>query len=327
MKYLDELKNCKLCEWRCGVNRLEGERGVCGITIPEVASSMLHPAPPASYDAFLVGCSFRCLFCQNWRISNYPDNPASGSIEGYYPPKEWAELAVHSLRSFSAKMIGADRLFFTGGEPTCSLPWVEEVVKEARRIDASTKVNYDTNGFLTMESLKRVLRFSTSITFDIKAYNEDTFRALTGAPVEPVLRNAEYVGKRARDKLYEFRIMVIPGIHEKEIPALCEFIASIDLSLPTCFLAFRPNFIMDSHKGATRELMEFCVDMARKRGLENVGWSGSTGISGELPASRQAKLASAYALEKGCARERRSCGECDSREKCQIKRYVPYRST
>jgi uncharacterized Fe-S radical SAM superfamily protein PflX len=46
MKY-DDLKNCTLCEHRCGVNRLVGESGVCRMTLPQVASATLHPAPPA----------------------------------------------------------------------------------------------------------------------------------------------------------------------------------------------------------------------------------------------------------------------------------------
>jgi hypothetical protein len=73
--------------------------------------------------------------------------------------------------------------------------------------------------------------------------------------------------------------------------------------------------------------MEFCVEVAKKRGLENVSWSGYTGISGKISKSKQAKLVSEYALEKGCIREIRDCGGCGSRDDCKIKRYVPYRST
>lgn len=326
--YLKELSDCRLCAWECEVNRLEGERGVCGITVPLVASSMLHPAPPASYDAFLVGCSFRCLFCQNWQIANYPDNPTSYDIEGYYPPKKWAELAIKYLRSSSAEVIGADRLFFTGGEPTCSLPWVEEVVKEARKIDNSVKVNYDTNGFLTKKSLLRVVDFATSITFDIKAYSDKIHQALTGAPVEPVLKNAEYIGKKAKEKIWEFRVMVIPKIHEKEIQPLCEFIASIDTTLPVCFLAFRPNFVMASHSGATFELMEYCVDIARKTGLKNVHWSGTVGIKGENLRLEGIDLVYDYVEMEGCIQKHsRNCKTCINTGKCKVKRHVPFRST
>jgi uncharacterized Fe-S radical SAM superfamily protein PflX len=44
MKY-DDLKNCTLCEHRCGVNRLKGETGICRMTLPQAASATLHPAP------------------------------------------------------------------------------------------------------------------------------------------------------------------------------------------------------------------------------------------------------------------------------------------
>ena len=327
-RYLKELRDCRLCAWECGTNRLQGEQGVCRLTVPMVASSMLHPAPPSSYDAFSVGCSFRCLFCQNWRIANYPDNPASYDIEGYYQPKKWAELSLQQLKSPHARFIGADSLFFTGGEPTCSLPWIEEVVKEAREIDHSIKVNYDTNGFLTKKSLLRVLDLATSITFDIKAHSDKIHQALTGAPVEPVLKNAEYIGKKAKEKLWEFRIMVIPGIHEKEIQSLCEFIAGIDTTLPVCFLAFRPNFVMASHYGATLELMNYCIDIAKKTGIENVHWSGTVDIRGEMPKVEGLDLAYAYVEIGGCIQKNhRNCKTCMNMSKCEIKKHVPFMST
>ena len=325
-RYLRELSDCRLCVWKCGVDRLGEERGVCGITVPMVASSMLHPAPPASYDAFLVGCSFRCLFCQNWRISNYPDNPHSYEIEGYYSPKKWAELAINNLKSLSAEIIGADRLFFTGGEPTCSLPWVEEVLREAKKIDPDVKVNYDTNGFLTKKSMLRVIDLATSITFDIKAYSEKIHQALTGAPVEPVLKNVEYVGKMAKEKIWEFRVMVIPKIHDKEIESLCEFIADIDTTLPVSFLAFRPNFVMAPYLGAPLEFMERCVTVAKKIGIENVHWSGTVGIKGENPRFEGVNLVYAYAEKGGCIQKSsRNCKTCINMDKCSVKKHIPSR--
>lgn len=336
-KYLEpDLSKCKLCEWQCGVDRLDGEKGLCGITLPEVASSQLHPAPPASYDAFMTGCSFRCLFCQNWLISTYPANPAASKhgIEGYYDPRAWAKMGLAQLSSSYAKLMGADRLFFTGGEPTCSLPWVEEVVRVARELDPSVKVNYDTNGYLTQESLTRVLGFTNSITFDIKAYDSKIFHALTGAAVEPVLQNAEYIGKHHKSKLWEFRIMVIPGVHEEDIEGLAGFIAGIDPELPVNFLAFRPNFVMEQHPGASKKLMELCVETSRKYGLENVSSSGHPGLNGEIPenvtakaaemeGSEAVKLLAAYAAVHGCAMpNERNCGECKKIDECKIKSYV-----
>lgn len=332
--YLEgDFSQCKLCERQCGVDRLDGEIGVCGITLPEVASSQLHPAPPSSFDAFMTGCNFRCLFCQNWLISTYPSNPVSEErgVEGYYEPRSWAELGAANLNSPPAKRMNADRLFFTGGEPTCSLPWVEAVVAHARGIDSTLKVNYDTNGYMTKKSLGRVLEFTTSVTYDIKAYDEKIFRALTGAEVEPVLRNAEYIGKHAKDKLWEFRVMVIPSVHEQDIDGLTGFISGIDPELPVNFLAFRPNFVMEEHPGADRKLMELCVNTAKKNGLVNVSWSGQVGITRKVPTGVKdrmksfdtGELISAYAVEYGCVSpQERNCGQCKKVNDCKIKKHI-----
>lgn len=308
------------------MNRLDGERGVCEVGIPRVGHSCLHPAPPASFDAFMMGCNFRCIFCQNWTIAHYPQNP-KGEIGSEYSPRDWAELAIHKLNTREAKIIGADRLFFTGGEPTPSLPWIEEVVKEAREIDPGIKVNYDTNGFLTEDSLNRVLHFATSITYDIKAFDENLFASLTGAFVEPVLRNAEQIARHAKDKLWEFRVMVIEGIHDEDVEDVCEFLADIDETLPLNFLAFRPNFVLDRYRGPSVQFMNSCVDTARKKGLQNVSWSGYPAIRGERADLKGVALAMSYANSAGCIQKQRNCGSCPKMHECDLKQYVPKRRT
>jgi len=329
--FLRGLENCELCEWRCGVNRLEGEEGVCMIGVPKVASTTLHPAPPQSYTIFMAGCNFRCLNCQNWDIAHHPVQDVS--IRGYVEPKHLANEAVSKINSARGKMIGADRIFFSGGSPTPSLPYIEEVVKEASKLD-DVKVNYDTNGFLTESSLKRVLDFTDSITFDIKACTDEVHRALTGAPVEPVLRNAEHVAKHAKDKLWEFRYLVIPGINEDDIEYLAEFLAEIDEDIPLNFLAFRPNFILEDHEGASRKAMERAVKTAKEKGLQNVSWSGRTGIKGKVLGEnskrydkKDDKIAEKIAEDEGCIAHPRDCGNCSSAKSCSVKSYRPSRRT
>jgi len=333
--YLDELRNCHLCEHRCGVNRFEGERGVCRVGVPEVASAQLHPAPPESYTVFMAGCNYKCVGCQNWTISQYPDNGTL--IRGYIEPAELAEECVAALHSRAGRAMGADRMFFSGGEATVHLPYIEEVVKEARKTDPSVKVNFDTNGFMTEKSLRRVMRFTTSVTFDIKAFSEETHRALTGCPSGPVLRNAEILGREAPEKVWEYRILTIPGMNEGEIGSISEFIAGIDPDLPVNFLAFRPNFVAEDHPGASRELMERCVHVARSSGLTNVSWSGYTGLPGrakppveslrEVYGNDEAVTAASYAYHAGCRTHPRDCTRCDTRGACLVKKHIPARVT
>jgi uncharacterized Fe-S radical SAM superfamily protein PflX len=199
--YLQPLIHCTLCEHRCGVNRLEGQTGICRMTMPVVVSATLHPSPPESYTIFMAGCNYK------------------------------------------------------------------------------------------------------------------------------------YIGCYAKDKLWEYRILVIPKINEEEIEPLCCFIADIDADLPVCFLAFRPNYALEHHPGAAAEIMDRCVNIAKKSGLENAYWSGQTGIPGLISARPETvvsaykmdggRLAGAYAYAAGCRTHARNCAACSYHQACPVKRYVP----
>ena len=333
--YLQPLAHCTLCEHRCGVNRLGGQTGICRMTLPAVASATLHPAPPQSYTVFMAGCNYKCLNCQNWTIAQLPDN--GYQPKGFVPAKELAIASVAQLDSPAARLMGADRIFFSGGEPTIHLPHIEQVVAEARKLSPDLKVNFDTNGYLTSDSLKKVLQFTTSITFDIKAFNDEVHLALTGASSQPVLRNARFIGRYARDKLWEYRILVIPQINEEEIEPLCRFIADIDAALPVCFLAFRPNYALEHHPGADAALMDRCVNIARKNGLQNAYWAGQTGFPGSIPTPQKkvasaykrtgGRLAGTYADLAGCRTHPRNCAACSAHQMCAVKSYIPRNST
>jgi len=71
------LHDCTLCPWQCHVNRLVGERGVCRSgRLPVVASFGPHfgeerplVGQNGSGTIFLTGCNLKCIYCQNYDIS------------------------------------------------------------------------------------------------------------------------------------------------------------------------------------------------------------------------------------------------------------------
>lgn len=73
----EALNHCTLCPRRCGINRLAGDKGYCQAGAePVVASWTAHPweEPPisgtqGSGTIFFTHCTARCLFCQNYPIS------------------------------------------------------------------------------------------------------------------------------------------------------------------------------------------------------------------------------------------------------------------
>ena len=78
MSEIKELqKNCCLCPRNCGIDRLAGQKGFCGVTAEiMVARAALHmweepciSGKEGSGAVFFSGCSLGCVFCQNRAIA------------------------------------------------------------------------------------------------------------------------------------------------------------------------------------------------------------------------------------------------------------------
>lgn len=72
------MQECRLCPRQCGINRLEGEKGFCRAPGATLVVSAYHPhfgeerplvGKGGSGTIFLTHCNLRCVFCQNWEIS------------------------------------------------------------------------------------------------------------------------------------------------------------------------------------------------------------------------------------------------------------------
>ncbi|MBD3218987.1 MAG: radical SAM protein, partial [candidate division Zixibacteria bacterium] len=74
---LERLKDCDLCPRECHVDRTFGELGECGQSDKiKISSANLHfgEEPPisghnGSGTIFLTGCNLKCVYCQNYPIS------------------------------------------------------------------------------------------------------------------------------------------------------------------------------------------------------------------------------------------------------------------
>ncbi len=72
------MKRCRLCPRECGVDRLAGASGFCRAPGSTLVVSSFHPhygeerplvGTGGSGTIFLTHCNLRCVFCQNWEIS------------------------------------------------------------------------------------------------------------------------------------------------------------------------------------------------------------------------------------------------------------------
>lgn len=178
------LGECNLCERRCGVDRNNGEIGHCGVLEPRIASEFLHfgeePDLVPSYTIFFSGCTFDCVYCQNWDIST---RPGSGTM---VDPRTLAG-AIDAKGGEGASRI-ARNVNWVGGDPTSNLRFVLEILREAR---ANIPQVWNSNMYLTEEAMALLEGVVDIFLTDFKYGNDDCARRLSSIDryTEVVRRN------------------------------------------------------------------------------------------------------------------------------------------
>ncbi|RDD52655.1 4Fe-4S cluster-binding domain-containing protein [Nanoarchaeota archaeon NZ13-N] len=142
------VKSCILCERRCKVDR-EREIGFCRVDKTRLSEYFLHygeelPLIPSG-TIFFTGCNFKCVYCQNWSISQYPENGE--------------EVNYIDLANIQEKLhgIGAKNINWVGGEPTPNLLDILKSMKEVAERDINIPQLWNSNMYLTEESMKVLL--------------------------------------------------------------------------------------------------------------------------------------------------------------------------
>ena len=141
------MEACQLCPRNCGVNRLEGEKGFCRAPGADLLVSAFQPhfgeerplvGRGGSGTIFLTHCNLRCIFCQNWEISQL----------GRGARKRIADLAQMMLR---LQEIGCHNLNFV--TPTHYAAHILKALDMAAAEGLRLPVVYNTSGWERVEIL------------------------------------------------------------------------------------------------------------------------------------------------------------------------------
>jgi putative pyruvate formate lyase activating enzyme len=149
---IKRLRSCDCCPRRCGVNRLEGQVGFCrvGAGIP-ISHAGLHfgEEPPitgtrGSGTIFFAGCNLRCVFCQNYQISQEFHRHRTRTLTV-------DELASEILRIQGE---GAHNINFVS--PSHLIFQMAEAIKVAKKRGLVIPVVYNSNGYDSVKSLRQI---------------------------------------------------------------------------------------------------------------------------------------------------------------------------
>ena len=144
---------------------------------------------------------------------------------------------------------------YFGGDPAPQLPFSLEASRRTleKKRGEIIRICWETNGTmhpgLLDEMIGMALETGGCVKFDLKAWDDNFHRALTGVTNERTRGNFRRAGrkisKRPVPPLLIARTLLVPGyIDEEEIRCIADFIASASPDIPYSLLAFYPHFQM-----------------------------------------------------------------------------------
>ena len=167
------LSQCRLCPRECGVDRLRGERGFCRAGAePIVASWNVHPweEPPisgtrGSGTIFFSGCTGRCLFCQNYPISQLGVGNTVSVQQLAEMMLELQDRGCHNINLVT---------------PTHFVPQILAALELAIEGGLRLPLVYNTSGYERVETLKLLDGVVDIYLPDAKYTDDETARRLSG---------------------------------------------------------------------------------------------------------------------------------------------------
>ncbi|MGD0822758.1 MAG: AmmeMemoRadiSam system radical SAM enzyme [Desulfomonilia bacterium] len=279
----DENKvRCFLCAHRCLI--ADSKTGVCGVrkneggvlyslvwgrsisanVDPIEKKPLFHFLPgSSSFSIATVGCNFKCAFCQNSDISQYPQD--SGRITG-------DELLPEAVVS-AALRSGCKSISYTYTEPTIYLEYALDTAVLAK--DRGLFNNMITNGYTTPEVIASDLKGTIhAANIDLKAFTENFYRKLCSARLAPVLDAIQTYHDNGI--WIEITTLLIPGENDsdEEMRDIASFISSINPDIPWHISRYYPRYKYDSAPPTPIKTIERAREIGLSEGL-NFVYSGN----------------------------------------------------
>jgi len=267
---------CNLCPHHCII--ADGERGLCRVrenrqghlysrvfgnpcavhVDPIEKKPFFHFLPAAqAFSLATAGCNLRCLYCQNWEISQVPPEQTQNDD---LPP----EAVVRGAQQADAPVIA-----YTYSEPTVFYEYMLASARQGR--SAGLRSVVVSCGFIDPEPLRDLCATVDAIKIDLKGYDEDFYRKVCQAELQPVLRTIRTVYESGTH--LEIVNLVVPTLNDnlEQLRALAKWVATeLSPDIPLHFSAFFPQYKLDNLPPTPVETMDQARTVAMEEGVRFV---------------------------------------------------------
>ncbi len=274
---------CQTCNHRCRIAPYK--TGVCGVrenqkgklyalnygrliaeNLDPIEKKPLYHFLPGTFSLSIssVGCNFRCMWCQNWDISQCTKGELSrDEIMNKIGFETTPEKIVMDV-----KKAGSPSISYTYTEPTIFLELAYETMKLAEK--AKLKNIWVSNGYMTNETLDLIAPYLDAINVDLKGFSEEIYIKYTGARLQPILDNIKDIYRR---KIHlEVTTLIIPGVNdeEQELRRIAKFLAKISKDIPWHISRFFPAYKMPDTEVTPIETLERAKEIGKEAGLRYI---------------------------------------------------------
>lgn len=172
--------------------------------------------PGTRMTLFMAGCGMRCQYCHNpdtWRMKDGKRHTVDEVMERVERYRKVMEVTGGGIT-------------ISGGEPLLQATFVNEVFRRAHALGIHTTL--DTAGLLGARLSDEDLEFIDLFLLDIKSGLPETYRRVTGRPLQPTLDFAERLSRLGKKTWIRF--VLVPGLTDAEdnVEAIAEIVKGLN---------------------------------------------------------------------------------------------------
>lgn len=273
----DNIVQCLLCPRKCVLD--VNQRGVCTVRVnkggklyslgygnpvavhidPIEKKPFFHVAPGEPiFSLAVAGCNMRCIFCQNWQISqSRPDETENYQMT----PENVVDSTIKNKCRFIA---------YTYTEPIVFYEYMLDIAKLAKA--KGLKNTMHSCGYINPEPLKELLKYMDAVNIDLKGFSEEFYNKIgLLAQLQPVLDTLKTI--KQEGVWLEITNLLIPEFNDdpKKIRQMCVWIKeNLGDEVPLHFSRFTPQFKLMNLPPTSVEKLEEAYNIAKEAGLKYV---------------------------------------------------------
>jgi pyruvate formate lyase activating enzyme len=265
-----ELSDCKNRRVTGGKLYTLGYANPCAIHADPVEKKpFMHYYPGMNTLSFgTAGCTFNCLNCQNWEISQAspedtrnidasPENIVLTARENKYPA-----------------------IAYTYTEPISFFEFMYDTAVLAKK--EGIKNLMISNGYINPRPLKDLTPYIDAANIDLKVFDDEVYQQLTGGRLDPVLNTIKYL--RENGVWVEVTNLIVPDWTDDmdTIKKMCKWMSSNNLEdTPLHFSRFHAAYKLKTLRSTPLKSLLQARDIALEEGIRYVYIGNVPEIEGE----------------------------------------------